>query len=198
VDKYRVIFAGAVITAVFAFFILAFIPQRQVASIVPMDPLNDYTPAQAAGRKVYIAEGCVYCHTQQVRSSSFGSDSLRGWGRASFPEDYRYDRPHQLGTMRTGPDLMNIAVRQPSRDWHMTHLYQPRALVQGSLMPGFPYLFEHKETAATGDEVVQLPPAYAPSTGVIVAKPEARALVDYLLSLNRNYPRANMREMPVH
>ena len=197
-DRYRVIFAGAVITAVFAFFVLAFIPQRQVASIVPMDPLNPYTPAQLAGRRVYIAEGCVYCHTQQVRSSSFGSDSLRGWGRASFPEDYRYDNPHQLGTMRTGPDLMNIAVRQPSRDWHLTHLYQPRALVAGSLMPGFPYLFEHKAAAAPGDEVVQLPAGYAPESGVVVAKPEARALVDYLLSLNRNYPRANMREMPVH
>ena len=197
-DKYRVIFAGAVFTAVFAFFILAFIPQRQVASIVPMDPLNPYTAAQAEGRKVYIAEGCLYCHTQQVRSSSYGSDSLRGWGRASYPEDYRYDNPHLLGTMRTGPDLMNIAVRQPSRDWHMTHLYQPRALVAGSLMPSFPYLFEVKEAAAPGDEVVQLPPGFGPESGVVVAKPRARVLVDYLLSLNRNYPRANMRDIPAH
>jgi len=196
VDRYRVIFAGAVITAVFAFFVLAFIPQRQLSSVVPMDALKPYTPSQLAGRGVYISEGCVFCHSQQVRNSSFGSDSLRGWGRASYPEDYRYDRPHLLGTMRTGPDLTNIAVRQSSRAWHLTHLYQPRAVVGGSLMPSYRYLFAIKPGAEPGDEVVTLPPDFAPAQGVVVAKPAARELVDYLLSLNRNYPRADMRTVP--
>ena len=110
-DRYRVIFAGAVITAVFAFFVLAWLPQRQLSAVIPSDQLEPYTANQAAGRRVYVSLGCLYCHSQQVRDPAFGSDQARGWGRASFPEDYRYDRPHLLGTMRTGPDLANIRAR---------------------------------------------------------------------------------------
>ena len=193
--RYRVIFAGAVLTAVFAFFILAWLPQRQLSAVVPMDALQPYTDAQLAGRRVYIANGCLYCHSQQVRDPSFGSDFARGWGRPSYPEDYRYDEPHLLGTMRTGPDLMNIAVRQPSRSWHYAHLYQPRALVPGSVMPSFRFLFEVKEHAGPNDEVVELPPGTVPAGQVVVAKADAQRLVDYLLSLNRNYARADARQM---
>ena len=76
-DRYRVIFAGAVFTAVFAFFVLAWVPQRQLSSVVPVDQLRDYSASQAAGRRVYISMGCVYCHSQQVRDASFGSDQQR-------------------------------------------------------------------------------------------------------------------------
>lgn len=195
-DRYRVIFAGAVITAVFAFFVLAWIPERQLASVVPIDPLQPYTEAQRAGRQVYISMGCMYCHSQQVRDPGFGSDQARGWGRPSYPDDYRHDDPHLLGTMRTGPDLSNIGVRQPSRTWHLAHLYQPRALVPGSVMPSFPFLFTLKDHEEPGDEVVELPPGYVPSGRVLVAGPDARRLVDYLVSLNRNYPRRDARTMP--
>jgi cytochrome c oxidase cbb3-type subunit 2 len=199
VDRYRVIFTGAVLTAVFAFFVLAWLPQRQLGAVVPIDPLQPYTASQLAGRRVYISLGCVYCHSQQVRDPRFGTDQQRGWGRASYPEDYRYDEPHLLGTMRTGPDLINIAVRQPSRTWHYAHLYQPRAITKGSLMPSFPFLFQVKARAEPGDEIVALPPGTGPAGQVVVAGPDARVLVDYLLSLNRNYPRADARQMgPSH
>lgn len=193
--RYRVIFAGAVITAVFAFFVLAWLPQRQLATVVPMDRLQPYTPEQLAGRRVYISLGCMYCHSQQVRDPLFGSDQARGWGRASYPEDYRYDRPHLLGTMRTGPDLANIAVRQPSRTWHYVHLFEPRALVPGSVMPSFRFLFQLKDRADPGDEVVELPGGAGPEGRIVVATDDARRLVDYLLSLNRDYPRADMRAL---
>jgi cytochrome c oxidase cbb3-type subunit 2 len=198
VDKYRVIFAGAVLSAVFAFFVLAWLPQQQLARVVPMDPLRPYTAEQAAGREVYVSLGCVYCHSQQVRDAEFGTDQARGWGRPSFPEDYRYDMPHQLGTMRTGPDLANIAVRQSSRTWHYVHLYQPRALVPGSIMPSFRYLFETKDRADPGDDVVELPAALAPDGKVVVATTDGRRLVDYLLSLNRDYARADARAPMSH
>lgn len=191
--RYRVIFAGAVLTAVFAFFILAWLPQRQLSAVVPMDQLQPYTPAQLAGRAVYVANGCLYCHSQQVRDPGFGSDQARGWGRPSYPEDYRYDRPHLLGTMRTGPDLFNIAARQPSRSWHLAHLYQPRALVPGSVMPSFRYLFQVKDHADVGDVVVELPPGTVPAGKVVVASADAQRLVDYLLCLNHTYPRGDAR-----
>jgi cytochrome c oxidase cbb3-type subunit 2 len=36
--------------------------------------------------------------------------------------------------------------------------------------------------------VVNLPPAFAKPGQVVIAKPEVRALVDYLISLDRTYP----------
>ena len=197
-DRYRVIFTGAVFTAVFAFFILSWLPQRQLSAVVPLDQLQPYTEAQLVGRRVYISMGCLYCHSQQVRDERFGSDQLRGWGRPSYPEDYRYDEPHLLGTSRTGPDLMNIGARQSSRTWQYAHLYQPRAITPGSVMPSFRFLFEVKERADPGDEVVDLPPGTAPAGKVVVATADAHHLVDYLLGMNHNYPRADARAMPGH
>jgi cytochrome c oxidase cbb3-type subunit 2 len=193
VNTFRVFFAGAVSTAVFAFFVLAWLPQRQLSTVVPLDPLQPYTANEARGRRIYAGLGCVYCHSQQVRDPRFGSDQGRNWGRASYPEDYRFDRPHLLGTMRTGPDLTNIGVRQPSRAWHYVHLYQPRAVVPGSVMPSYPFLFEVKDGVEPGDEVVELPPGLAPAGGVVVARDDARRLVDYLVSLKRDFPRADAR-----
>ncbi len=187
-NKYRVIFLGAVASVLFAFFVLVFLPHLQLRSVEPPAGLAAYADSELAGRRVYISLGCLYCHSQQVRAASFGSDQARGWGRASYPEDYAYDRPHQLGTMRTGPDLMNIALRQPSRAWQYAHLYEPRAVTPGSLMPAFPFLFEVKDQAAMGDELVDLPAGVGPAGKVVVAGREARALVSYLLSLKHDYP----------
>ena len=111
---------------------LVVVPYLQVRDIAPAEGLKPYTSAQLRGREVYIANGCVYCHTQQPRAQGFGPDLARGWGRATVAADYAYDRPHLLGTMRTGPDLQNVGARLPSEAWHMTHLYQPRAIAQAS------------------------------------------------------------------
>jgi len=189
-NTFRVFFAGAVSTAVFAFFVLAYLPHRQLAAVAPSDGLRPYADSELAGRAIYISMGCMYCHSQQVRDPLFGTDQARHWGRPSYPEDYRFDFPHLLGTMRTGPDLMNIAVRQPSRAWHYAHLYQPRAIVPGSLMPSFRFLFVAKDRADMSDEVVDLPEGAAPAGKVVVATDDARHLVDYLLSLNRDFPRS--------
>lgn len=77
--------------------------------------------------RVYQHNGCMYCHTQQVRSEKFGdwwdangehktgADIKRSYGlRRTVSRDYIYDNPTMLGTMRTGPDLANIGV-QPVR-----------------------------------------------------------------------------------
>ncbi|MCS6838289.1 MAG: cbb3-type cytochrome c oxidase subunit II [Bdellovibrionaceae bacterium] len=172
----------------FATVLLVAIPTLQLTQIPAESGLRPYQPLEWEGRRVYISQGCVYCHSQQPRDGSLGPDDRRGWGRASTPGDYVYDYPHLLGTMRTGPDLFNIGVRQPSDDWHHTHLYQPRAVVPWSIMPSYPYLYEWKLKPDPNDFVVKLPPPFAPKEGVIVAKREAVALVAYLKSLKRNYP----------
>ena len=180
--------AGAMVSLAVATAALVVLPYMEVRDIEPPEGLKPYTSAQQRGRDVYIASGCVYCHTQQPRDRNLGPDHERGWGRASVPGDYVYDKPHLLGSMRTGPDLFNIGARQPSKDWHLGHLYQPRAYVPGSIMPAYPYLFETKAAAEPGDEVVKLPPGHGPSQGVVVARPEALDLVKYLQGLDHTYP----------
>ena len=69
------------------------------------------------GRKVFTANGCFYCHSQQVRADYAAADIDRKWGeRRSAPRDYVFDRPVLLGKMRTGPDLANVGKRAPAED----------------------------------------------------------------------------------
>ncbi|AVZ19398.1 cbb3-type cytochrome c oxidase subunit II [Pseudomonas aeruginosa] len=184
------LFVGAVGILVFATVMLVVLPGLQVRTVQAPAQLQNYTIEQLRGRAQYVANGCVYCHSQQPRSSGQTlADQARGWGRPSTPGDYAYDAPQLLGTMRTGPDLLNVGVRLPSRDWQLTHLYQPRAIFDWSIMPSYPFLFEVKEKAAPGEVVVKLPQKYRPADGkVVVARQEALDLVAYLLSLDRSYP----------
>ncbi|MBI2619593.1 MAG: cbb3-type cytochrome c oxidase subunit II [Ignavibacteriales bacterium] len=183
-----VFFLGVLATVFFGWAALVGIPDAMISEIPPPEDLPRYTDVQLFGRKIYIREGCLYCHSQQVRPEGFGSDDDRFWGRPSVPGDYVYDKPHLLGTMRTGPDLMNIGVRQPSVDWHLIHLYNPRLVSPGSIMPPYPWLFNEKPSAGPNERVLTLPDSIAPKGNVVVATEEATALTEYLLSLNRSYP----------
>ncbi len=182
------IVVGAAGILMFAGFVLVAAPYLQLQSAPIPEGLKPYTEAQERGRAKYVNLGCVYCHSQQPRDPSVAPDDQRGWGRPSIPADYTYDYPHLLGTMRTGPDLLNIGVRQPSQAWHLLHLYQPRALVRGSIMPAYPFLFDVKDAAAPGDVVVDVPAPYGPQEGVVVAKRAALDLAAYLMGLDRTYP----------
>lgn len=193
--------AGAMVALAVATAALVVMPYLQVRDVKPPAGLKPYTSAQLRGREVYIANGCAYCHSQQPRDRNFGPDADRGWGRASVPGDYFYDKPHLLGSMRTGPDLFNIGARQPSKDWHLGHLYQPRAYVPDSIMPSYPYLFivkDEKEAQAEGEQPLALPPGYRPLIGqVVVPTPEALDLVKYLQGMNHTYPVLPAEPKPV-
>ena len=65
--------------------------------------------AERDGHAVYLAEGCWYCHTQQVRPVVADV----GLGPVSQPGDYANDSPALLGHQRIGPDLMHIGSRLP-------------------------------------------------------------------------------------
>jgi cytochrome c oxidase cbb3-type subunit 2 len=182
---------GAVAMLVFAIVVLVILPITSLEHVPPSEKLARPAGSVARGREVYIREGCLYCHSQQVRDPAFTNDERRGWGRPSVPTDYAYDKPHLLGTMRTGPDLLNTATRLPDRGWHLVHLYQPRLIAPWSVMPSFRYLFEIVDARAAGDrEIVSLPAGSVPDGSVVVATADGSALVDYLLSLDRSYPAA--------
>lgn len=188
--------SGAMVMLALATSALVVLPYLEVHDAPPLPGLKPYGSAELRGRAVYIANGCVYCHSQQPRAKGFAPDFARGWGRATVAGDYAYDQPHLLGTMRTGPDLMNIGVRQPSEQWHLGHLYQPRAYMPGSIMPSYPFLFEAKAKADKDDVLVNLPQGTAPAGQVVVASPQAVDLVKYLQSLNRSYPAITSQGVP--
>jgi cytochrome c oxidase cbb3-type subunit 2 len=132
----------------------------------------------ARGAEVFRANGCVECHTQQVRPASLGSDLERGWGkRRSVARDYIFDYPALPGTVRIGPDLANAGSRQ-NFDTLLWRLYNPNALARGSIMPSFGFLFEPASAAQTKPAPL----------------PEARALAAYLESLRSDAP---LYEAPV-
>lgn len=179
---------GSLIMIAISMVILIATPYRELSREKAPEKLSPYTLAQLRGRATYVSLGCATCHSQQPRPAATGPDALRGWGRAAVSNDYVYDYPHQLGTSRTGPDLFNVGARQPSDDWHLAHLYQPRAVTRDSVMPAFPYLFKVVDAPAAGDKVVKLPPSFSPAHGQVVATQEALDLVDYLVGLDHTYP----------
>jgi ribosomal protein L7/L12 len=118
-----------------------------------------------------------------------GPDIARGWGiRRSVAEDFLYDYPVVPGSQRVGPDLANVGVRLPDANWHLLHLYAPRAFVKESAMPPYRFLFEKRRIERTRSaNALALPPELAPEPDYeILPKPEAVALVAYLTSLRAN------------
>lgn len=120
-----------------------------------------------------------------------GPDIARGWGRRrTVAEDYLFDSPVMLGSQRVGPDLANIGVRKPDENWHLRHLYAPRMEVKNSTMPPYRFLFEKRRIERKpSPDALALPKELAPEPGFeIVPRPEAIALVGYLLSLRADTP----------
>lgn len=87
------------------------------------------------GRQVYVAEGCIHCHSQYVRP---GTRDEVPWG-PSHPLD-RTETPPLVGARRQGPDLLEVGNRRNPL-WHELHLRDPRSLNPGSRMPSYAHLF---------------------------------------------------------
>jgi cytochrome c oxidase cbb3-type subunit 2 len=160
---------------------MGIVPGVALSQTKPGPGVQPLSALAAEGRAVYVAEGCSYCHTQQVRP--LRQDLV--FGRPSTAGDYAYATPELLGTERNGPDLSSIGQRQPSAVWHAIHLYEPRALVHASIMPAYPWMFVVKAHADPGDDVVSVPAPYAPAEGVVVEGPAAKAVIAYLLELKQ-------------
>src|SRR5437899_2290827 len=118
------LFIGLFGTFAFSWIGLTVIPNLQIGRLDPQmdEEGTDIYPAPKSGmaergRRVYVANGCVYCHSQQVRADYAASDIDRKWGeRRSAPRDYLFDRPALLGKMRMGPDLANVGKRAPAEE----------------------------------------------------------------------------------
>jgi cytochrome c oxidase cbb3-type subunit 2 len=185
---------------------------------IPVPGGTDIEPWDAsglahAGERVYSANGCVYCHTQQVRPASSGSDIIRGWGtaknegsdkppeitRRTYPRDYIWQGQVFLGASRAGADLANVAYRFPDAAALYRYLYDPYVLNPHSSMPAYRFLFTtRKVSGAPSDQALVLETPDQPPVGYeIVPTADAQALVAYLLSLQKGYDLPDERPGPV-
>ena len=173
--------------------LIAIVPAYQMQNTEALPDQEPLTPLEMEGLHIYIAEGCVACHSQQVRNIEM--DKM--WGkRPSMPSDYYYTKkrldvwrqsPSLLGSERTGPDLTNVGVRQPIADWHLLHLYNPRIVVSESIMPAYPWLFEIKDESSVTDDdhVLPVPEDFSKPGKKVVTTGKSEALVAYLQSLKQ-------------
>lgn len=112
-------------------------PTLTISSNIPtIASVKPYTPLELQGRDIYIREGCVNCHSQQIRP--FRSETER-YGEYSKAGEFVYDHPFLWGSKRTGPDLQRVGGKYPD-SWHYNHLMDPRLMSPGSIMPEYPWL----------------------------------------------------------
>lgn len=105
----------------------------------PVIGTTPYSTLELAGRQVYIKNSCNACHSQLIRP--FKSETDR-YGHYSLSGEYAYDRPFLWGSKRTGPDLMRVGNYRTT-DWHENHMKDPAAIVPGSIMPKYTWLYEN-------------------------------------------------------
>src|ERR1043165_1592818 len=116
------LFLGIFGTFAFSWVGLTVIPNWQIGHLNPQsdeEGTDIYPQPQSGmverGSRVYAANGCIYCHSQQVRADYAANDIERKWGnRRSAPRDYIFERQVFLGKMRMGQDIANIGARAPA------------------------------------------------------------------------------------
>lgn len=215
-NNHKRLFGAAIILFLVLTMFVAIIPALTTEqNNAPLPNSKPLSKTEMAGKGIFIREGCIACHTQQVRNV----DMDKMWGsRPSIAADYaRITRTDVwrntamlMGSERTGPDLTNVGTRQSSKDWNLLHLYNPRAVVSESIMPSYEWLFEVKEYPFPGDVVVNVPDEFRKGIqGKIIATSEALELVAYLQSLKQTplpdgkptplflYPKTPVKAEPV-
>ena len=115
-------------------FVMVLWPYK-TGDIQPSEIFRERTPEEMAGREIYIANGCVYCHSQSIRAIDWG----HGADRIAQAGDYIQDKPILLGSQRTGVDLSQEGGEHPD-DWHIAHFVNPRYTRPNSIMPPFEWL----------------------------------------------------------
>jgi cytochrome c oxidase cbb3-type subunit 2 len=192
-DNHKKLFSTAFLFFAGLTVLVAIIPAiNNQKNNAPLPNATELSEEAEKGKEIFIANGCVACHTQQVRNV----DMDRMWGErpsiaADYANNHRIDvwrnTATLMGTERTGPDLTNIGNRQPSADWNLVHLYNPRIVVKQSIMPAYPWLFETKSNPSKSDVIVNVPANYldAPEGSKVVATQKAMQLIAYLQSLKQ-------------
>lgn len=208
-DKPSTLFIGIFGSFVVSCGTMVLLPNTDIGNLNPVTPdwdgsqisVPDIYPVDRhfIGRGEYVANGCFYCHTEQVRDPQYGQDMARGWGvRRTVARDYIYEDVPLLGTMRLGPDFANYGSgtwrnepaddpkRPQKRDaaWIYRHLYNPNAIVlEGSLCPPRKDLFDRHEIVGEPSPNA----AHVEGRYEWLPNSQARNLAAYLLGQSRSH-----------
>jgi len=174
------LFLGIFGTFAFSWVGLTLIPNWQIGHLNPQsdeEGTDIYPMPQSGmvtrGARVYAANGCNYCHSEQVRAEYSGADIERKWGdRRSAPRDYIFERPVLLGKMRMGQDLANIGARAPKEEESPSPTGGASPAPQGAAASPSAVA---SAKAASSPPATSPSPATAPATspGAIASKPPA-------------------------
>lgn len=206
-------------------FVIA-IPVAKMSNLAPVKMNSEedaaYYQHKVSGRvlngaNIYAANGCYACHTQLIRPTYAGHqiwrDDMAGvvdsdgndTRRETTYYDYAGERYAQVGLMRIGPDLSNLAYRVDkyaaqvnltSEQWLFEHLYNPRnnslRIGKGgekldmswSTCPSQRQMFKRAPLVGQGNSTALRDTCCDGEQ--IVAKEDARVLVSYLMSLRRD------------
>ncbi|WP_263264308.1 cytochrome-c oxidase, cbb3-type subunit II [Pseudomonas sp. RIT-PI-S] len=154
----------------------------------PIVGMKPRSALEVEGRDVYIANGCVGCHSQMIRPLRAETER---YGHYSVAGESVWDHPFLWGSKRTGPDLARVGGRY-SDAWHVAHLKDPRSLVPESVMPAYAFLaqapVDGKQTARKLQTLRALGVPYgdadiAGAEAAMRGKTEMDALVAYLQGL---------------
>lgn len=141
VDHPMLAIAGMVVLFVISALLAVGVPGLDARNAAA-DQIPGTTPilsdAGLAGRDVYLQQGCMYCHTQQVRTVVTDI----GLGPVTEPGTSPAVGPPTLGFVRIGPDLTHIGSRSEDPALLRTALVDPKRLNPDSLMPSYAYLSE--------------------------------------------------------
>ncbi len=130
----RTVIVGSIAILLAVVFVMVFWPYA-TRKTEPSEIFRERTSEENTGRALYIANGCVYCHTQSIRSIDWDL----GAERIAQAGDYIADQPVLLGSERTGVDLSQEGGEHPD-DWHLAHFTNPRYTRPNSIMPQFGFL----------------------------------------------------------
>ena len=165
-------------------------------TIEKVEGMRPYTPLEQAGRDVYVREGCYVCHSQMIRPFR---DEVERYGHYSLAAESMYDHPFQWGSKRTGPDLARVGLKY-SDEWHVQHLKNPQAAVEGSVMPQYAFLAENDlkpgDMGATLTALYRVGVPYT-KTDIEKANADLKAQADPMADaadLQKRYPKAQVRD----
>jgi len=138
-EKHPFFFAVGVFVTISFAGLIEIVPNFAQASR-PVIGTKPYSTLELVGRQVYIKNSCNACHSQLIRPFKAETDR---YGHYSLSGEYAYDRPFLWGSKRTGPDLHRVANYR-TIEWNENHMKAPASIVQGSVMPGYPWLYKNK------------------------------------------------------
>lgn len=134
----KIFFGGSILVWAASISIMVIFPVISMKN-KPSEIWRPMTPKEKEGLKLYVNNGCSYCHSLYIRKVDWGI----GAERIAQPGDYYDQEPAILGSERTGPDLSQAGGRHPD-DWHRAHFINPRFTSPMSVMPSWEFLGEEK------------------------------------------------------